>query len=165
MTDESRDSKEYLDASENLRHEANVFFANATVFSTITGALLAFLYYKQPPPTPGQQLSTYLAGILTATCFWIAAEVFLYRGHWFMKRAADLEAQLGYNQYSGMLERTRRFRPSSWGWRALFGSVTGFWIFSTLSHFHIGSAVAAAVAVVLPSAFQLVILRGSRVPN
>jgi len=164
MTDKSLVSDEYLDASENTRHLTNVFFANATVFSTITGALLAFLYYKQPQPSSSQQLMAYLAGILTATCFWMAAEVYLYRGHWFMKRAADLEPHLGYNQYSGMLERTRRFRPSSWGWRALFASVTGFWIFSTFSHFKIGPTVASAAAVILLAIFQLAILCGSRVP-
>ena len=149
---------EYVVATEHVRHQDNVIFAHATLFATITGALLAFRYTTNPAPAFGLQVTIYLAGVLTSVSFWVNMEIYLYRFHAFFARAAALENGLDYDLYGPMLETKRKLKPGSWSWRSLFAFVAGFWIFSAVGQLGLGHAVSALVAILVPTLLQLAIL-------
>jgi hypothetical protein len=123
----ARSRDEYLDASSNARQFNVLRFAELTIFITATGALLAGSFSRAAAPTtPEVGLALKLAGIAVTVVFWILQErTMLYWRH-FVARAAELEAELGFRQYS-----TRP--PEGWmgGHRAvriLFVLTAAFWV-------------------------------------
>lgn len=121
--------QEYSILSENIRHYDTTIFALVTVSVAVNGAL-ATLFTLSPAP-PDWLLSVgKKAGLVVALVFWANMEIFMYRFHHFLARAAELEGTLGFKQYSTMLERRYPswwMRPGSWAWRALFGLAVLFW--------------------------------------
>ncbi len=118
---------EYIDASNNARQFQTLRFAELTIYMALTGALVAVTFSKIAAPVdPLATVALKVAGILITLLFWILQErTMLYWRH-FVKRAAELEPELGFRQYST--------RPSE-GWvtsqnaiRALFVVLTVFWL-------------------------------------
>ena len=97
----ARSRDEYLDASSNARQFNVLRFAELTIFITATGALMAGSFSRAAAPTtPEAGLALKLAGIIVTAVFWIVQErTMLYWRH-FVARAAELEGELGYRQYS-----------------------------------------------------------------
>ena len=117
---------EYLDASSNARQFNVLRFAELTIFITATGALLAGTFSRVAAPTGVEAtIALKVAGLIVTVVFWILQErTMLYWRH-FVARAAELEADLGFRQYS-----TRP--PEGWmgGHRAvrvLFLLTAAFW--------------------------------------
>lgn len=121
--------QEYEICSENIRQYDRTFFAHLTVFIAVNGALMT-LFTSHPPPQDWVLRVGKTAGLIVGAVFWVNAEIYLYRYHHFLARAADLEASLGCKQYSTMLERRHPWwrRPGSWAWRSLFVFSLLFWV-------------------------------------
>ena len=151
---------EYSIVSENIRHEDNIFFANVTVFVSITGALLAFVFAADPNRVIPVRLAAVIGGALVSFVFWMESEISMHRSQHFRKRAAEIDPRT----YGTMLEQKKsKFHPGLWGWRLLFGSVAGFWIarsFDDVSFWR--EDVSLFIAIGLPVCFQLAVHFGSR---
>jgi len=129
--DASRD--EYLDLSENMRHYRTIFFAHLTVFMTLTGGLLVFVFKSDPPLTDWMKTTFKIGGLLFSAVFWINHEIHLYRIRHYLQRAIDLEGSLGYRQYSTMIEVEKpKLRPGAWAWSLLYLFIFVFWLVSML---------------------------------
>jgi hypothetical protein len=91
---------EYLDASNNVRHHGNLRFAQLTLFSALTGGLMAVVFGRQPP-LPVLILSALKGfGCLISVCFFVMERRTGIYWYHYQKRAAELEPSLGYAQYS-----------------------------------------------------------------
>jgi hypothetical protein len=91
---------EYLDASANQRQFQTLRFAQITVFIAITGFLINLLFNASIPVPTLERLALKTGGLLVTFLFWIHQErVMAYWNH-FVQRAAELEKELGFRQYS-----------------------------------------------------------------
>jgi hypothetical protein len=117
---------EYLDASNNQRQFQTLRFAQLTVFLAISGFLVNVLLSESIalPAYGDEVLKT--GGLFVAIVFWIQQErTMLYWNH-FVSRAAELEEELGFNQYRS---RPRAGILSSFkAMRLFFIVVVAFWI-------------------------------------
>ncbi len=122
---------EYLDASSNARQFLVLRFAELTIFMTATGAIMAVAFSKiAAPSVPEAALALKLAGLVVAGVFWVMeGRTMAYWRH-FVRRAAELERQLGFSQYSSRPPET--FLSSHTAIRALIGSAALFWLLSIL---------------------------------
>jgi len=101
---------EYSDVSENLRHYANMRFAQLTVFAAVNGGLIAwFADTSSSNPSVMEKTVT----IVIASIGMLAAIVFFVleirsAAYWtqFKERAVELEKQLGYLQYTRAPKRS-----------------------------------------------------------
>ena len=92
---------EYLDASSNQRQYMTLRFAQLTVYLALTGFLFKFAFVEEAGVAPFVRTVLKGAGLVTTLLFWIHQErTMLFWTH-FVKRAAELEADLGFRQYSG----------------------------------------------------------------
>jgi len=117
---------EYLDASANARHFQTLRFAQLTVFFAVTGALLATSFTTAAAPSSQLgAISLKIGGLVVTALFLVLQERTMAYWRHFVRRAAELEAGLGYRQYSG-----RPAEPLITGHRAmelLFVGVGVFW--------------------------------------
>lgn len=89
---------EYKDLSDNLRDWNTLRFAELTIFLAATGGLLTVYFRGDPPPAPvGTIIKT--AGLVISTMFWILQERTMLWFFNFLRRARELEAKLGLQQY------------------------------------------------------------------
>ena len=117
---------EYLDASENMRYLGNLRFAEMTVFIVTTGGLLAVLFQPDFALSNVARVVLKVGGIATALIFGLTNErVSLYWKH-SQRRAAELEKELGYQQYS-TLPRRSAFTAENAS-RLLYFLLLVFWI-------------------------------------
>lgn len=118
---------EYIDASNNARLFQTVRFAQLTIFMALTGGLLAVTFSKIAAPTePLAAAMLKVGGILVTLLFWVLHErTMLYWRH-FVARASELEAELGFRQYSsrppaGLISGNNTMR-------ALYVAMAVFWV-------------------------------------
>ena len=119
---------EYLDASENVRHWSSLRFAQLTVFIAITAGLFAALFQSQTVPQDPIRLIMEIAGLLITAIFWIMEERTMNYWRTFIDRAAKLEAELGYHQYSSARRPGEGYITSANAIRLLFLLLGFFWI-------------------------------------
>ena len=122
--------EEYKDLSENMRHYANMRFAQLTIFVALTGGLIAVLFNKDSLPSLPTKNVLKVVGIFIAVMFWIMEERAADYWHHFRKRAVELEDLLGYRQYKG--RPTRRLLTATNASRAIYGGVIVFWIIALI---------------------------------
>ncbi len=91
---------EYLDASDNIRHWNTLRFAELTIYIALTGALLNAIVGKSPPLPPVVSAPAKVAGILVTILFFVLHERTMLYWYNFVERAAELEKELGFQQYS-----------------------------------------------------------------
>ena len=98
---------------------------------TTTGAILAVSFSTVAAPTSeAAAIALKVAGLLVAGVFWVLeTRTMVYWRH-FVARAAELEAELGFRQYStrpaeGLISSHRAIR-------ALIGAVAVFWVVAIL---------------------------------
>jgi hypothetical protein len=89
---------EYKDLSDNLRHWNTLRFAELTIFLASTGGLLTVYFRGDPPPAPVGTIIK-VAGLVIAAMFWILQERTMMWFFNFLRRARELEAELGFQQY------------------------------------------------------------------
>jgi len=92
--------KEYADLGQNLRHYANMRFAQLTLFTAITAGLAKIALDDSGGASPGARAALYAAGTIVALAFWVMEERAADYWHHFRRRAMVLEKHLGYRQYS-----------------------------------------------------------------
>jgi hypothetical protein len=118
---------EYFDASANARQFITLRFAELTIFVTVTGALVAATFSRIASPADlPVAIALKVLGLSVVVVFWVLeGRTMLYWRH-FVSRAAELEAELGFRQYST--------RPQE-GWlsshraiRALLALVAALWL-------------------------------------
>jgi dipeptide/tripeptide permease len=91
--------KEYLDVSTNMRHYANMRFAQLTLALAATGALVNSAFGRDKP-IPREALAMLeVFGIIFIVVFWIMEERSADYWHRFARRAEQLECILGFEQY------------------------------------------------------------------
>jgi hypothetical protein len=116
---------EYGDVSSNLRQFMTMRFAQLTVYLALTGFLLKTLLDESTAPTPYLRTILQVGGLLTTLLFWVHQERTMAYWNHFVHRAAELEKELGFKQY------TTRPHPglvsSFKAMRLFFISVFVFW--------------------------------------
>ncbi len=124
---------EYLDASANQRQFQSLRFAMLTVYLAISGFLLNLLAgHSATLPMPAA-LMLRAGGLIVTLLFWIHQERTQAYWNHFVRRAAELEEQLGFSQYrtrppAGIVSSFRAMR-------AFFIVVVVFWVSSFLWRF------------------------------
>ena len=91
---------EYLDASINQRQFMTLRFAQLTVFLAITGVLINNLYSDSISLPRYADVVLKTGGLLVTILFWIHQERTMAYWNNFVMRAAELEQELGFKQYS-----------------------------------------------------------------
>lgn len=92
---------EYLDASANARQFNTLRFAELTIFVTVTGALVAVSFSRGTAPAElPVSIAMRVLGLSVAVVFWVLEGRTMLYWHHFVSRAAELEAELGFRQYS-----------------------------------------------------------------
>lgn len=122
--------EEYKDLSDNMRHYANMRFAQLTIFVALTGGLIIVLFSKDAPDSPLAKAILKVAGIFIAAMFWIMEERAADYWHHFRKRAVELEDLLGYRQYKD--RPTRRLLTATDASRAIYAGAIVFWIIALI---------------------------------
>ena len=91
---------EYLDASSNARLFQTLRFAELTIFAALTAGLLNALFVRAAPlPAPAGAVIK-VAGLFITLLFLILEERTMEYWSHFVNRAAKLEKDLGFKQYS-----------------------------------------------------------------
>ena len=125
---EGNTKDEYLDASANQRQFQTLRFAQLTVFLAISGVLLNTLLSPTIQLPAAGRYSLKAGGLMVALLFWVHQERTMAYWNHFVKRAAELEVELGFQQY--------RTRPKS----GLFSSFKAMRLFFLLTAvFWVGS--------------------------
>ena len=91
---------EYLDASNNARQYQTIRFAQLTVYLALIGFLLNFLFSGSSSITFLVRIFLQLGGLISTLLFWIHQERTMTYWNHFVRRAAQLEEELGFKQYS-----------------------------------------------------------------
>lgn len=99
MPDNSNAKDEYARMIELLKHYATLQFAELSVFIAIMSAGIVFLFGSNAPSEP-IPLFVMLGMAIIALCLWIIQESNSYQMSHFLRRAAQLELDLGYHGYS-----------------------------------------------------------------
>lgn len=119
---------EYLDVSTNLRHWNTLRFAELTIFIAITGAMMNVVFGRSAELSRSFVILAKLAGVFVSVLFLILQERTMQWWYRFVERAAELEEELGFQQY--------RRRPSGHrvtgrvAMRMFFVVIILFWIVS-----------------------------------
>ncbi len=92
--------EEYKDLSDNMRHYANIRFAQLTLYFALTGALVTAVYTVDPPLGDNLRLVLKLVGVLASGAFGVMEERAADYWHHFRRRAVEIEEHLGYRQYT-----------------------------------------------------------------
>jgi len=122
---------EYKDISDNVRHYGNIHFVQLTILITITAGILALLFTSNPPLSIYVKNVIQYAGLIVTILFYIIIESSLYLWKYFVKRAAELEKTLAYEQYSKLTDkRIFKYRPGTCGIRIFCFILIVFWIFT-----------------------------------
>jgi hypothetical protein len=119
---------EYIDVSTNLRHWNTLRFAELTIFIAITGAMMNVVFGRSAELPRSFSPLVKVAGVLVSILFLILQERTMQWWYCFVERAAELEQELGFQQY--------RRRPSGHrvtgtvAMRLFFIVIILFWIIS-----------------------------------
>jgi len=91
---------EYQDIGNNLRHYANLQFAQLTVFVAMTGGLLALLFRTDRAVSTPARTVLKVAGAILPLLFEVMNERVFKHWQTYWKRAKEIEAALSYKQYT-----------------------------------------------------------------
>jgi hypothetical protein len=113
-------SDEYKDLSDNMRHYANMRFAQLTLYSALTAGLVTVVFTIDPPLDDNLRLVLKIVGAIAAAAFGVMEERAADYWHHFLRRAIKLEEQLGYQQYvdrpaAKVFSATNAARVILWG--------------------------------------------------
>lgn len=123
MAGDPRD--EYLDASSNQRQFQTIRFAQLTVYLAMVGVILNLVLSGSEAVSGMVRPMLQGAGLAVTLLFWIHQERTMAYWNHFVNRAAELEATLGFEQYStrpaaGLISSFKAMR-------AFFAVLTLFW--------------------------------------
>jgi hypothetical protein len=121
---------EYLDASTNVRHFQTIRFAQPTVLISIFVALVTILHLSPVKLDPSVRTLIEAFGLLATLSFWTLQERTMLFWYHFINRAAELEKELGFKQYSMRPRPALRFVSSHSAMRSIFAILALFWVVS-----------------------------------
>lgn len=106
--------------SDNMRHYANMRFAQLTLFFAFTAALASTVFTVDPPLSAGVRFVLKIFGAMTAVVFALMDHRACSYWHAHRRRAIAMESELGYQQYSSQSRRrvltaTNATRLLLWG--------------------------------------------------
>jgi len=90
---------EYLDASSNARQFQTIRFAQLTVYLALMGFILNLLFGESSSVTRLVSSLLQSGGLITTLLFWVHQERTMTYWNHFVQRAAELEEELGFQQY------------------------------------------------------------------
>ncbi|HUV66796.1 MAG TPA: hypothetical protein VMW24_23110 [Sedimentisphaerales bacterium] len=113
-------SEEYKDLSENMRHYANMRFAQLTLYFALTAGLVTALFTVDPPLGDNLRLALKIIGVLASAAFGVMEERAADYWHHFRRRAVEIEKSLAYKQYTDrpgnkLFSATNAARLMVWG--------------------------------------------------
>lgn len=117
---------EYSDVSANIRHYANMRFAQLTLFAAMTAGLLTILFSSSFYVESPLRALLMIGGAVTAGIFWVMEERATDHWHHFNARAIELEKSLGYLQYTD--RQSRKVLNATNAVRTLYGTAILFWL-------------------------------------
>ena len=127
---ENRLLEEYKDSSANMRHYANHSVAFLSLSLLL---LLGYFQFFPGPNAPESQTAVSLFGLSMTILFWVMTESAHYLWGHFARRAAAIESQLKFEQYSHLPGNpTFCLRPVLWASVLMFLFTTGFWTYRIL---------------------------------
>jgi hypothetical protein len=91
---------EYLDASNNQRQFQTLRFAQLSVYLAIMGVLLNIIVKDASTTNQVARWLLQFGGLAVTLLFWIHQERTMAYWNHFVRRAAELEKELGFRQYS-----------------------------------------------------------------
>ncbi|HUA68475.1 MAG TPA: hypothetical protein VMA13_08000 [Candidatus Saccharimonadales bacterium] len=119
---------EYKELGANMRHYGTHYAALLGVFLALTGWLVSVVFGAKQPTSCVVNVALKIAGLLVTVLFWTKTESahFLW-GH-FIRRAAEIESELGFRQYSSLPGAPQfKKRPAAWAARIMFICLSLFW--------------------------------------
>lgn len=116
---------EYNSLNDNMRWYSNIRFAQLTLFVAMTAGLLTVIAPSDPPFSHTVTVVLKIGGCLTVIFFWIMEERAAEYWRHFMRRAVELEKELGYKQYS---TRPQHKVNTTHVFRVFFSSMLLMWI-------------------------------------
>jgi len=129
---DERMKDEYVDLSANMRHYANMRFAQLSIFVALTAALVNAIFEKGGRFSFGANTAVKIGGLIIVLVFWAMEESAADYWNHFRKRAIVLEDTLGYQQYKDRpTHRLRGFTATN-AVRFLFLVVSAFWVIMLL---------------------------------
>jgi len=117
----SNPSEEYKDVSDNMRHYANMRFAQMTLYFAVTAGLVTALFTVNPPLDDHRlRLALKIIGVLASAAFGVMEERAADYWHHFRRRAVAIEELLSYEQYTNrpaakLFSATNAARVMVWG--------------------------------------------------
>ena len=96
----SNHSEEYRDLSDNMRHYANMRFAQLTLYSALTAGLVTVVFTVDPALDDNLRLGLKIIGAFAAAAFGVMEERAADYWHHFRRRAVEIEKSLDYKQYT-----------------------------------------------------------------
>ena len=113
-------SEEYKDLSENMRHYANMRFAQLTLYFAVTAGLVTALFTVNPSLDHRIRFVLKIVGIVLSAAFGVMEERAADYWHHFCRRAVEIEKLLGYKQYTKrpaakLFSATNATRVMIWG--------------------------------------------------
>lgn len=120
--------EEYKELNNNLRFYGNMRFAQLTLFSAITAALLTIIFKTEPPLVEPIKTALKIGGLVSTFVLWVMEERSTGYATKFIKRMIVLEAMLGYEQWKGRKFGTRAIFSATNAARLLYVVITIFWV-------------------------------------
>jgi len=117
---------EYMDAGENMRHWANIRFAQMTLFIAITAGILAGLFQSSSALAGTARIALKIGGLVVTLVFWLLDERAMAYWRHFRGRAIELENALGFQQHARA--PAAKILSSANAIRVLYLSILLFWI-------------------------------------
>ncbi len=91
---------EYKHLNDNMRHYANMRFAQLTLYFALSAGLVTVVFGIEPPPDDSLRLLLKGVGVVASLLFVVMEERAADYWHHLRRRAVELEISLGYRQYT-----------------------------------------------------------------
>jgi hypothetical protein len=113
-------NEEYKDLSDNMRHYANMRFAQLTLYFALTAGLVTALFTVAQPLDDRLRLALKIIGAFASVAFGVMEHRATVYWHHFRRRAVEIEKSLGYKQYTDgpptkLFRATNAVRVLVWG--------------------------------------------------
>ncbi len=121
---------EYKELNNNIRFYGNMRFAQLTLFTAITAALLTIVFTIEPKLLEPTRTVVKVGGMLATFVFWRMEERSTGYGLHFHKRIIELEKPLGYKGWTGRKMGNATIFSATNAVRLLYLCIFVFWLIS-----------------------------------
>ena len=112
--------EEYKDVSDNMRHYANMRFAQLSLYFALSAGLIATVFGSSPPLADSLRFVLKLVGVVGSSAFGVMDDRAADYWHQLRRRAVIIEGELGFEQHTNrprrrVLTATNAVRMMIWG--------------------------------------------------